>query len=184
MRFLAATVLARLARSTRWRQPAGVLLAAGASALIGGLPISTFQPPVRPFVVLHSFARPATLWGPGNRGVDLAVRSGQPVYAVAAGEVIYAGLLAGRGVLSIQHAHLRTTYEPVEPAVSRGQFVAAGQLIGWVSASADSCGPPGTCLHWGAISATSYVDPLTLLAPRRPRLWPIWRDDPPNLGPP
>jgi murein DD-endopeptidase MepM/ murein hydrolase activator NlpD len=121
-----------------------------------------------------------TLWGPGNRGVDLAARVGQPVYAVAAGEVVYAGLLAGRGVLSIRHAQLRTTYEPVDAAVGRGQWVAAGQLIGWVSAIADSCGPAGTCLHWGAISAAGYVDPLTLLAPSRPRLWPIWQNPAPN----
>ncbi|HEY8730304.1 MAG TPA: M23 family metallopeptidase [Acidothermaceae bacterium] len=180
MRFLAAAVLARLARSTKWRLAVGPVLAVIASGALGGSPTSAIQPPVRPLVVLHSFARPMTLWGPGNRGVDLAARVGQPVYAVAAGEVVYAGLLAGRGVLSIRHAQLRTTYEPVDAAVGRGQWVAAGQLIGWVSAIADSCGPAGTCLHWGAISAAGYVDPLTLLAPSRPRLWPIWQNPAPN----
>ncbi|HZV27736.1 MAG TPA: M23 family metallopeptidase [Acidothermaceae bacterium] len=182
MRFLAATVLERLARLVRWRQAGALLVTVIASSGVGGSPTSAFQPPVQPFVVLHSFARPMTLWGPGNRGVDLAARRGQPVYAVAAGEVAYAGLLAGRGVVSIQHTRLRTTYEPVDAAVARGQFVGAGQLIGWVSAIADNCGPPGSCLHWGAISAAGYVDPLTLLAPARPRLLPIWPNGPPNSG--
>ena len=103
------------------------------------------------------------------------------MYAAGPGEVIYAGLLAGRGVLSIRHARLRTTYEPVDPAVAEGQSVIAGQLIGWVSAAADGCGPSGTCLHWGAIAVTGYLDPLTLLTPRPPRLWPIWQADPPEL---
>lgn len=131
-----------------------------------------------PLAVLSGFDPPSKPWLPGNRGVDLAANTGEPVFATAAGVVRYAGELAGRGVVSISHAgDLRTTYEPVDPLVRVGDSVVRGQLIGHVSNAADSCGPPGKCLHWGAIKAASYVDPMQLLD-RRPtvRLLPLWRN--------
>jgi hypothetical protein len=88
--------------------------------------------------------------------------------------VLYAGMLAGRGVISIRDGSLRTTYEPVDPVVRAGDNVVAGQLIGYVSTAADACGPPGSCLHWGALESDLYVDPLALLGVPRVRLLPIW----------
>jgi pyruvate/2-oxoglutarate dehydrogenase complex dihydrolipoamide acyltransferase (E2) component len=99
------------------------------------------------------------------------------VLAAAAGVVLYAGELAGRGVISIQHGDVRTTYEPTDPVVRAGDVVAQGQLIGSVSSAADGCGPAGGCLHWGAIRGGTYVDPMSLLASaqsRAIRLLPIW----------
>jgi len=49
-------------------------------------------------------------------------------------------------------------------------------VIGAVSAVADGCGPPGECLHWGAIRGDVYIDPLSLLALPKVRLLPIWTD--------
>jgi murein DD-endopeptidase MepM/ murein hydrolase activator NlpD len=133
------------------------------------------QPPLpAPLVVLRSFAPPLHPWAAGNRGVDLAAHVGEQVSAATAGLVIYAGLLAGRGVISIRDGSLRTTYEPVDPVVQAGDNVVAGQLIGYVSAAADACGPPGSCLHWGALQSDQYVDPIGLLRTPRVRLLPIW----------
>lgn len=130
-----------------------------------------------PLRVLRGFAPPARPWLAGNRGVDLAASTGEPVFAAGAGTVLYAGLLAGRGVISVDHGGLRTTYEPVDPLVSVGAAVSAGQLIARVSAVADTCGPPGTCLHWGAIRDGAYIDPMSLLpGPSAVRLLPIWSD--------
>ena len=67
--------------------------------------------PLRPAPPVEvPFREPTHLFGPGHRGVDLAAPVGAPVRAAAAGTVVFAGVLAGRGVVSVQHADgLRTT---------------------------------------------------------------------------
>jgi len=133
------------------------------------------HPPLpAPLAVLRPFTPPLHPWAAGNRGVDLAAHAGEKVSAATAGLVSYAGLLAGRGVISIRDGSLRTTYEPVDPVVHSGDSVVAGQLIGYVSLAADACGPPGTCLHWGVLESDVYVDPMGLLRAPRVRLLPIW----------
>jgi murein DD-endopeptidase MepM/ murein hydrolase activator NlpD len=133
------------------------------------------HPPLpAPLAVVRSFAPPLQPWAAGNRGVDLAAHTGEKVSAATSGVVLYAGLLAGRGVISIRDGGLRTTYEPVDPVVRSGDNVVAGQLIGYVSPAADACGPPGSCLHWGALQSDRYIDPMGLLRTPRVRLLPIW----------
>lgn len=124
-------------------------------------------------VVLAPFRPPAERYGRGHRGVDLAVAPGSAVRAAGAGTVVYADPLAGRGVVSIQHASgLRTTYEPVVASVSAGARVAAGQPIGTLSAGHPSCAPLG-CLHWGArLGPQVYIDPMLLIGRIRIRLEP------------
>ncbi len=145
---------------------------------------AALSPPLAPpLVVLRGFDLPPKPWLPGNRGVDLAANAGAPVFAAAPGVVRYAGELAGRGVVSIDHGgRLRTTYEPVDPVVRQGDTVTRGQLIGHLSDAVTRC-VPDTCLHWGAIEAGSYVDPMKLLA-RRPavRLLPIWSHGVPSTN--
>lgn len=155
--------------------PARQANAASRSAFVAPLPA--------PLTVLRGFDPPARPWLPGNRGVDLAATTGEPVVAAADGVVLYAGMLAGRGVVSISHGAIRTTYEPVDPLVVGGQRVRRGEAIGRVSAVADDCGPPGSCLHWGALRGDAYLDPLSLLAPPRVRLLPIWADGLPAAAP-
>ncbi|MBW8486025.1 M23 family metallopeptidase [Actinomadura parmotrematis] len=126
--------------------------------------------------VVRVFAPPIAPWAPGHRGVDLAGRAGQPVYAAGSGQVSYAGRLAGRGVVAITHGRLRTTYLPVRPAVGVGREVAAGTRIGVLEGAAPPhCGAP--CLHWGLRKGASYLDPLTLVRPEV-RLLPWWAGDP------
>src|SRR5262249_19725721 len=78
------------------------------------------QPPGRRFgwplsgspAVVRGFHPPALRYGPGHRGVDLAAAAGEPVLAAGAGTVVFAGVVAGRGVVSLSHpGGLRTTYE-------------------------------------------------------------------------
>jgi murein DD-endopeptidase MepM/ murein hydrolase activator NlpD len=131
-------------------------------------------------VVVALFREPAHPFGPGHRGVDLAAPAGAAVLAAAAGTVVFAGALAGRGVVSVQHADgLRTTYEPVTPAVRTGEIVARGAVVGALVAGHLRC--PSACLHWGARrDRTKYVDPLLLLRPARVRLLPLpvpWPDE-------
>src|SRR5262245_48381380 len=63
--------------------------------------------------VVRDYDPPPRPWLRGHRGVDLAARPGQPVYAAGAGRVGYAGRLAGRGVVAVVHGPLRTSYLPV-----------------------------------------------------------------------
>lgn len=121
----------------------------------------------RPTVV-RGWNPPATPYGPGHRGVDLAAAPGSPVRAVAAGRVVFAGRVAGQGVISIAldgtgSPALRTTYEPVSPRVEPGDRVTAGQVVGLLETGSGHC--PGSCLHWGLRRAGTYLDPLSLLSP-------------------
>lgn len=122
---------------------------------------------VRP-PVLRGWEPPATAYGRGHRGVDLAAPAGTPVRAVAAGRVSFAGRVAGKGVVSVEltgtgDPPLRTTYEPVRAEVEKGAEVEAGEVVGTVEATGSHCG--ATCVHWGLRSGETYLDPLSLLPP-------------------
>lgn len=144
----------------------------------GQVPSGTgFRAPVPlPLTVLNTFSAPQNRYAPGHRGVDLAVPAGAPVRAAADGKVVFAGRVAGRPVVSVEHAGgLRTTYEPVEPAVAAGARVAAGEVLGTLIAGHPGC-PGLDCLHWGArLPDRVYLDPLLLLGAWPVRLWP-WTD--------
>ncbi|MBJ7464509.1 MAG: M23 family metallopeptidase [Mycolicibacterium sp.] len=127
------------------------------------------QWPLRPSaMVTRGFDAPSPNWTRGHRGVDLAGSTGQTVLASAGGTVVFAGELAGRPLVSVQHpGGLRTSYEPVRPAVRAGQRVQAGAALGVLLDGHAGC-PVRACLHWGAMwgpaSRAAYVDPLGLLA--------------------
>jgi murein DD-endopeptidase MepM/ murein hydrolase activator NlpD len=123
--------------------------------------------------VVRRFAPPPRPWLPGHRGVDLAADQRAAVYAAGPGVVRFAGQLAGRGVVSIDHADgLRTTYEPVTPLVATGQEVRAGDMIGRLDAGHPGC-PVLACLHWGLRRGDTYLDPLALVGLARVRLLPL-----------
>lgn len=116
--------------------------------------------------VTRPFEAPAHPYGPGHRGADLAGAAGAPVLAAGDGVVVFAGMVAGRPVVSIDHAGgLRTTYEPVDPTVAAGQRLARSSPIGTLSAGHPGC-PREACLHWGLRRGETYLDPLLLLAVR------------------
>ncbi len=153
--------------------PLGLLASAG-PALAGAAPTDGFGWPVRGTpAVERPFDPPRTAYGAGHRGVDLQADLGDDVVAAGAGQVTYAGLLAGRGVVAVTHPNgLRTTYEPVTPSVRVGQKVDRGALLGTVATGHLACGGP-TCLHWGLRRGETYLDPLALLDPRPLRLLPL-----------
>lgn len=137
------------------------------------------QWPLRPGtpVVVRAFDAPAPDWQRGHRGVDLAGSPGQPVYAAGAATVVFAGLLAGRPVVSLAHpGGLHTSYEPVLAAVRPGQSVDAGSALGRLVSGHPGC-PVAACLHWGAMwgpaARADYVDPIGLLASTPIRLKPL-----------
>ncbi|MFC7863967.1 peptidoglycan DD-metalloendopeptidase family protein [Streptomyces murinus] len=139
---------------------------AGAGADVGVPAIGRVWPVgVRPSV-LRGWEPPATPYGPGHRGVDLAAAPGSPVRAVAAGRVAFAGRVAGRGVVTVEltGTGLRTTYEPVRPSVEKGAEVGAGDVVGVVAETGAHCGA-SACVHWGLLRGGTYLNPLSLLPP-------------------
>jgi hypothetical protein len=165
------------------------MLAAALALLAGGGPVPTAAAagptpapasasqtwvwPLEPVpAVERGFELPEHPWGAGHRGVDLLGSPAQPVLAMGAGTVSFAGPLAGRGVLVINHGELRSTYEPVTAAVHRGEHVAAGQVVGLLQTLHSHC-PPEVCLHLGLRRGSAYLDPLDFLGPRPVRLKPL-----------
>jgi Peptidase family M23 len=168
-------------------------LAAGLVLLTGAAPVDAASaaapPPVAASVhrtwvwplqpvpaVVQGFEPPSRPWNSGHRGVDLLGWSAEPVLAIGAGTVRFAGPLAGRGVVVVDHGGLRSTYEPVTAAVHRGDVVDAGEVIGLLQRPYSHCAPE-VCLHLGLRRGSVYLDPLDLLGPRPVRLKPLTAAD-------
>jgi peptidase M23-like protein len=115
--------------------------------------------------VVRAFDPPEDPYGAGHRGIDLSGRIGQSVLAVTDGRVRFVGMVAGRGVVVIEHGDERSTYEPVIGAVEVGDRVRAGQVVGRLELVASHCWP-SACLHLGRIAGETYLDPLELLVGR------------------
>ena len=119
------------------------------------------------------FDPPPDRYGAGHRGADLAGAPGLPVRAAGDGVVVFAGMVAGRPVVSVDHAGgLRTTYEPVDAVVGAGQPVARGTVLGTLAGGHAGC-PVAACLHWGLRRGEVYLDPLSLLGAPEVRLLPM-----------
>src|SRR5205085_1399165 len=92
--------------------------------------------------------------------------------SIGAGIVTYAGPVAGRGVVVVDHGLLSSTYQPVTPAVGSGDTVSTGTVLGWLQSLHSHC-LPSACLHLGVRRAGRYLDPLRLLPSRPVRLKPL-----------
>lgn len=122
----------------------------------------------------RAFDPPQSAYGAGHRGVDLRAALGEPVLAAGPGQVTYAGVLAGRGVVTVTHdGGLRTTYEPVAATVAVGRRVARGAVLGRVTGGHASCRAGVPCLHWGLLRGGTYLDPLALVVAGPVRLLPL-----------
>jgi murein DD-endopeptidase MepM/ murein hydrolase activator NlpD len=137
------------------------LLGSPANALAAPpLPAPAVWPVDPPIEVIRGFLPPAVVWGAGHRGVDLAAPPGAQVRAAAGGIISFAAMLAGRGVLVVDHGTVRTTYEPVTAEVEVGDVVVAGQRIGRLAVGSHCA---RSCLHWGLRRGQEYLNPLSLL---------------------
>jgi murein DD-endopeptidase MepM/ murein hydrolase activator NlpD len=149
------------------------LLVPGSAAADTAAPVREGSWPLvpRPDVV-SGFDPPATVWGAGHRGVDLLGHVGQQVQTSLAGTVTFAAVLAGRGVVVVDHGGVRTTYEPVSASVATGDVVSRGQVVGTLQRASSHCFPRA-CLHWGLRQGDTYLDPLTLVGAGPVRLLPL-----------
>ncbi|MFI7638195.1 peptidoglycan DD-metalloendopeptidase family protein [Nonomuraea sp. NPDC049400] len=183
-----ASPVRRLLKPTRGALTALALLLTAAMILLPTAPARASPPTWRwPLDghprILRRFAPPPEPWLAGHRGVDLAAPTATPVLAAGPGTVRFAGPVAGKGVVTVEHeGGLRTTYLPVEASVRRGQPVASGARLGVIEASTGHC--QESCLHWGLRRGTDYLDPLLLLGHAPIRLLPHWPIDNNALKPP
>ncbi|MGI8808976.1 MAG: peptidoglycan DD-metalloendopeptidase family protein [Acidimicrobiales bacterium] len=127
--------------------PAPATAAAGPAAAV------TYRPPVDAPIV-DPFRPPAQNWNAGNRGLEYATSRGTAVAAAAAGEVVFAGPVAGGLHVVVLHDDgLRTSYSFLAlVAVHRGEKVRQGQTLGTAQER----------FHFGVRAGEAYLDPALL----------------------
>jgi murein DD-endopeptidase MepM/ murein hydrolase activator NlpD len=102
-------------------------------------------------------------WGRMHQGIDIGVPMGTPIKAAAAGTIIYCGWESGYGNLTVidNGGNLATAYgHQSSIAVSCGEQVAQGQVIGYVGCTGHCTGPH---LHFEVRINGSPVDPMGYL---------------------
>jgi murein DD-endopeptidase MepM/ murein hydrolase activator NlpD len=103
-------------------------------------------------------------WGKVHKGLDIAADTGDPVYAIAGGEVIYAGDgLRGYGnVVIVRHDKQMTSLyaHNSELKVHQGDQVSEGTLLALLGSTGHSTGPH---VHFEIRQGDSAVDPRGVL---------------------
>ena len=128
--------------------------ASGAPASAGGLIWPVSGPITSPF---------GMRWGSLHPGLDIGAGMGTPIKAAAAGRVIVAAYSGGYGnLVVIDHGNgIATAYaHQSQIAVSVGQQVGQGQVIGYVGSTGFSTGPH---LHFEVRVNGTPVDPMGYL---------------------
>lgn len=120
-------------------------------------------------VVSRPWEAPADDYAAGHRGLDVPAAIGDAAVAVDDGTVTFAGSVAGRGVVTIDHGSgLRSTLDSLTPTVTAGDTVAQGDTVGRVAVG--HCPASDPCLHLGARLDDRYVDPTPYLPAAE---WPV-----------
>lgn len=111
--------------------------------------------------IIAPFVAPAHEYGPGHRGIDLASDVGADVRSPAAGIVAFAGSVAGRGIVTIDHGDgLVTTLEPVAAGLAIGTVVDRGTVVATVATGGHT---PTGAVHFGVREDGEYINPMLLL---------------------
>lgn len=113
--------------------------------------------PVDGVRIVRDWEAPAHRYGPGHRGIDVAPAAGDAVVAPNDGVVAFAGMVAGRPVVTIDHGGgVVTTLEPVVTTAAPGDAVRTGDVIGVIGEGGHA--PPGA-VHFGIRVDGEYVNP-------------------------
>ena len=113
--------------------------------------------------VVRGFDPPNSPYGSGHRGIDIGAPVGTPVHAPAPGVVTFAGSVAGRLYVTIDHGGglLSTASFLSALMVRKGDLVAQGQVV--ALSGTGHAGDLSPDLHFGVRLAGQYVDPLDYL---------------------
>jgi len=111
-----------------------------------------------PRQIVRPFLAPATDYGAGHRGIDIA--AGTALLAPADGIVHFAGVVVDRPVLSIDHGGgVLSSFEAVSSELHKGDPVHRGDEIGTIEPGHCSI----DCVHVGVRVNGEYVSPLLYL---------------------
>jgi murein DD-endopeptidase MepM/ murein hydrolase activator NlpD len=117
--------------------------------------------PVSPFRLGRPFVAPPHRYGPGHRGMDLIALDGLAVKSPADGTVAFAGAVAGRGILTIDHGRgFVSTLEPLSSELVQGTRVARGDTVGSIALGGHAA---HGSLHFGVRLHGEYINPMLLL---------------------
>ena len=132
-------------------------------ALCGGIAVADgelcWPLPGHTYISCH-FGEVDAFGNAGHRGTDIPAPEGTPILAAHSGTVLVSGwndsygnqvLLDNGAGLSTRYAHMTQT------AVTAGEAVTAGQVIGYVGSTGDST---GNHLHFEVIQGGVQIDPL------------------------
>lgn len=142
-----------LAMALSWQQ------ASGAKAE------SSWQAPLdAPLSLINPYRQPNSDFSAGHRGVDYAVRLGQPIYAPTDAKIHFSGFVVNRWLLSLKtESGDLLEFEPACSALSVGTSVSVGEQI------ATACTAGQTyrghceqirCLHFSLRTERGYLSPL------------------------
>lgn len=110
------------------------------------------------------FQPPAQRWLSGHRGVDLTVDWDGQVRAPADGKVSHVGTVVDRNTITIDHGDgLRSSFEPLDSDLKRGDRVHKGQVIGVLQNGNHCMFSIRACVHWGVRLGDDYVNPLQFI---------------------
>ena len=132
-------------------------------ALCGGIAVADgelcWPLPGHTYISCH-FGEVDAFGNAGHRSTDIPAPEGTPILAAHSGAVLVSGwndsygnqvLLDNSAALSTRYAHMTQT------AVTAGEAVTAGQVIGYVGSTGDST---GNHLHFEVIQGGVQIDPL------------------------
>ena len=140
-------------------RPSLLALCGGIAAADGAL---CWPLPGHTYISCH-FGEVDAFGNAGHRGTDIPAPEGTPILAAHSGTVLFSGwndsygnqvLLDNGAGLSTRYAHMTQT------AVTAGEAVTAGQVIGYVGSTGDST---GNHLHFEVMQGGVRVDPLSLV---------------------
>lgn len=101
-----------------------------------------------------------------HKGIDIAAKTGTPIYAAASGTVHFSGVQGGYGkVVEIDHGfgYLSRYAHASRLLVKEGETIRRGQLIALVGSTGAST---GAHLHFEVEVDSTHVDPMAFLAPQ------------------
>ena len=115
--------------------------------------------------IVRAFVAPSSPFGPGHRGVDLAVTAGEAVKVVGAGIVVFAGTVAGTQHVVVLHqpSGWKSGYSFLSQiSVVVGQRLQTGDVVGLAGSGAGHSVSP--IVHISLRIDGEYVDPTVLWA--------------------
>ena len=145
-------------------RPYLLALCGGVGGVIGGGSTLQWPLPGHTYISCH-FGEVDAFGNAGHRGTDIPAPEGTPILAAHSGTVLVSGwndsygnqvLLDNGAGLSTRYAHMTAT------AVTAGETVTAGQVIGYVGSTGDST---GNHLHFEVMQGGIRVNPLDMLFP-------------------